>query len=76
MSDKIKLKDEVLKNSLQKEYLLSEIVFNLNNEKLIEKFKIIKKEILTNGFKNAASIYSISNKQIMVANLVGLNLVH
>ena len=59
--DKIKLKDEVLKNSLQKEYLLSEIVFNLNNEKLIEKFKIIKKEILTNGFKNAASIYSISN---------------
>ncbi len=59
--DKKKIKEEVLKNNLQKEFLLSEIVFNLNNEKLIEKFNIIKKEILVNGFDNAASIYSISN---------------
>ena len=50
-----------MKNNLQKEFLLSEIVFDLNNENLIEKFNKIKDEILNNGFENAASIYSISN---------------
>ena len=59
--DKEKIKKEVLKNNSQKEFLLSEIVFDLNNENLIEKFNKIKDEILNNGFQNAASIYSVSN---------------
>ena len=59
--DKDKIKKNILENNLQKEYLLSEIVFNLDNENLEKKFDIIKKEISNSGFENAASIYSISN---------------
>ena len=59
--DKDKIKENILENNLQKEYLLSEIVFNLDNENLEKKFDIIKKEISNSGFENAASIYSISN---------------
>ncbi len=59
--NKEKIKNDVLKNNKQKEFLLSEIVFNLDNEKLDDKFNIIKKEILKNGFENAALMYSISS---------------
>ena len=59
--DKDKIKENILENNLQKEYLLSEIVFNLDNENLEKKFDLIKKEISNSGFENAASIYSISN---------------
>ncbi len=59
--DKDQIKKNILENNLQKEYLLSEIVFNLDNENLESKFNIIKKEISNSGFENAASIYSISN---------------
>ena len=59
--DKDKIKKNILENNLQKEYLLSEIVFNLDNENLESKFDIIQKEISNSGFENAASIYSISN---------------
>ena len=59
--DKDKIKKNILENNLQKEYLLSEIVFNLDNENLEKKFDIIKKEISNSGFENAASIYSVSN---------------
>ncbi len=60
--NKDKIRTDILKNNLQKEYLLSEIIFDLNNgEKLEEKFDIIKKEISKNGFENAALIHSISN---------------
>ena len=40
--DKDKIKKDILQNNLQKEYLLSEIVFNLDKENLEEKFDIIK----------------------------------
>lgn len=56
-----KIRNEVLKNNIQKEYHLSEIVFKLDNESLDEKYKKIKKEININGFINTASIYSISD---------------
>ena len=59
--DKDQIKKNILENNLQKEYLLSEIVFNLDNENLESKFNIIKKEISNSGFENAASIYSVSN---------------
>ena len=49
-------------NSLnQKKYLLSEIVFNLNdNENLDNKIKKIQNTIENDGFESAALIYSIS----------------
>ena len=56
------IKNKITQNSYQKEYLISEILFNLEkNEKISEKFKKIKKEIELNGFGNAALIYSISS---------------
>ncbi len=56
-----KLKEDILKNENQIEYLLSEIVFDLKeNQTLDEKFKIIEDAIQKNGFENSALIYSIS----------------
>lgn len=60
--DENKIKDELLNSNKQKEYLLSEILFNLNeNEILSEKLKTIKKEIKEKNFSQAALTYSISN---------------
>ncbi len=60
--DKKKIKSDLLKNNFQKEFLLSEIVFNIDNsQKLQTKFNKIKNEIETNGFSNAALVYSISD---------------
>ncbi len=60
--DKKKIKSDLLKNNFQKEFLLSEIVFNIdNNQTLQTKFNKIKNEIKTNGFSNAALVYSISD---------------
>ena len=43
-------------------YLLSEILFSINNEESFEKKNNeIKKKIMDNGFKTAANIYSISS---------------
>ena len=56
------LEKEIESIKIQNEYLLSEIVFETTNiENLENKFERIKKEIITNGFSNAAIIYSISN---------------
>ena len=55
--NKKNIKDEILKNNYQKEYLLSEIVFNLKkNENLENKFNLIKSEINLNGFSNQTLI--------------------
>ena len=60
--DKKKIKNDLLKNNFQKEFLLSEIVFNIdNNQTLQTKLNKIKNEIETNGFSNAALVYSISD---------------
>ena len=57
-----KLKEEILKNNKQTEFLLSEIVFDLDlNESLDKKFVLIEKSILQDGFENTALIYSISD---------------
>ncbi len=59
--DKKKIDEEIYKSSFQKEFLLSEILFNLElNENLENKLNKIKNEIQTNGFENAALLYSMS----------------
>ena len=63
----VKINKEVIKNELltkdkQKEYLLSEIFFTINeNEILDKKANLLEKEINDKGFSQTALIYSVSN---------------
>ena len=60
--DKEKIKSDLFKSNFQKDFLLSEIVFNIDNKQSLQtKFNKIKNEIETSGFSNAALIYSISD---------------
>ena len=60
--DEEKIKSELNKNIFQTEYLLFEIVFNVQKkENLIEKIEKIKKDIELKGFENAVLIHSISD---------------
>ena len=55
------IKKDILSDNKQNEFFLSEIVFNLEkNENLNEKFELIKKSIMDDGFKNSALTHSIS----------------
>ena len=55
------IKKDILSDNKQYEYFLSEIVFNLEkNENLNQKFELIKKAIIDDGFNNSALIYSVS----------------
>ncbi len=55
------IKKEILQNDQQKELLMSEILFSLENgENLDKKFSLIKENINKNGFENSALVYSIS----------------
>ena len=59
--EKIKLKIKTQKKIL-KEYNLSEILFQLNSdEKTLDKYNLILKNIENSGFKNSANLYSISD---------------
>ena len=59
--DKNKIEKQISKKKLQQEFLISEIVFNINNiNELENKFKEIRKEVENNGFSRAALIHSIS----------------
>jgi len=59
--DKNKISQEIL-NKKNKIFQLSEIVFDIKkNEKVNEKFNLIKKSIDNDGFKNAALKYSVSD---------------
>ncbi len=66
-SKNVKINQEEIETNLkkmkkQKEYLLSEIVFNLNeNEKLESKVKLINKTVVNRSFSEAAFTFSISN---------------
>jgi peptidyl-prolyl cis-trans isomerase SurA len=66
-SNNLKIDRELIKKDIsnkkrQKEFLLSEIIFNLEkDEKLINKFDLIKKTIIDKSFSQAATIYSISD---------------
>ena len=60
--DKEKITENLKKNSKQKELLLSEIIFNINQKSdLSNKFKLIKEDIKAKGFSSAALIHSISD---------------
>ena len=68
--DKQEIKKAIMQNNKQKEYLLSEILFILNNdEKLDDKFMIIKDEINNKNFSQAALSYSISSTNNNGGNL-------
>ena len=54
--------DDLKKNDKQSEFLISEILFNINeNENLNDKFNDINNSIEKNDFSQTALIYSISN---------------
>ena len=56
------IKNELLTKDKQKEYLLSEIFFTINeNEILDKKTNLLEKEINDKGFSQTALIYSVSN---------------
>ncbi len=61
--DKNKIKKEIeISESNVNSYLLYEIIFNLDdNNKFKETFEKIKNSIISNGFENTASIFSISD---------------
>ncbi len=60
--DKETIKNEILKKTKQNEYLLSEIIFPIDNKKEFEeKFRKIKKDIKSIGFENSALRNSISD---------------
>tara|TARA_B100000035_G_scaffold313890_1_gene328658 strand:+ start:946 stop:1875 length:930 start_codon:yes stop_codon:yes gene_type:complete len=53
--------DDLKKNDKQLEFLISEILFNINeNEDLKDKFNVINNSIKENNFSQTALIYSIS----------------
>ena len=56
------LKENINANEIQKNYLLSEIFFTLENEeKINEKYSTIKNSISEIGFKNTATKFSLSD---------------
>ena len=68
--DANKLRQDIQRNESQTEYLLSEIVFDLEKKQTInEKFNIIKNAIEKNGFENTALIYSISETSTSGGNI-------
>ena len=60
--DKEQIINDLKKNNKQTEYLLSEIIFNVENKnKFKEKLDLIKKDIKDKSFQSAATIHGISN---------------
>ncbi len=60
--DREQIKNELNNSNIKKELLLSEILFTVeNNENLVDKYKLIVKNINEKNFDKAASIYSISD---------------
>jgi len=60
--DKELIKKEFQQNNKQKEFLLSEIVFNVqDNENIQDKYKIIENTIKEQDFNRAAAIHSTSD---------------
>ncbi|WP_440614641.1 peptidylprolyl isomerase [Candidatus Pelagibacter sp. HIMB1748] len=56
------IRQDVLRSNIQREYLISEILFSIKeNEKIKLKLDKIKKDVKESSFENAALIHSISN---------------
>ena len=59
--DKEQIINDLKKNNKQTEYLLSEIIFNVENKnKFKEKLDLIKKDINDKSFQSAATIHGIT----------------
>ena len=80
-SNKVKINQEDLrkkaitkKNTKIKDYLLSEILFNISNNKELDvKLKNIINNIESNGFENAALIHSISDSSKLGGKIGWIN---
>ena len=60
--NKDEIRQEILRSNIQKEYLISEILFSIKeNEKIKLKLNKIKKDIKESSFENAALLHSISS---------------
>ena len=60
--DRKLIQNELSNNTKKKEFLISEILFNINeNEKFDDKIILLKKEIKEKGFSQTALSYSISD---------------
>ena len=60
--DRKSIQNELSNNVKKKEFLLSEILFNINeSEKINDKIVLLKKEIKDKGFSQTALTYSISD---------------
>ncbi len=63
--DEKSIREEISKNRAQEEFLISEIVFNVNNKnELNKKYDAIKNEIKQSSFSKAAIVHSISSSSI------------
>ncbi len=72
--DESKLKEKINKNKTSKSYLMSEILFKIDQKEKIEnKYKKINKIILENGFEKAALLHSISETAKMGGELDWIN---
>ena len=74
--DRDQIKNDLLSkdNLFINSYLLSEILFNINNiNNYKDKFDFNKKEISEKGFKNAALIHSISETSSLGGNVGWIN---
>ncbi len=68
--NKEKLKEQIISQKKQSLFSLSEIVFNIENKESYEKkLEMIKNEINTKGFENAALIHSISESKSLGGDL-------
>ncbi len=68
--NKQKIKDEILKKKFIDEYLLFEIIFNVENKNNLDiKFNEIKKSIKNIGFEKTALTYSIASTSQNAGNL-------
>jgi len=72
--DKQNIINEIKRSNIQKQYLLSEILFNVNeNEKLEDKFNLIKNKIDKSNFSEAALTYSVSDTSSQGGKLGWIN---
>ena len=72
--DKLKLRKEISAKKIQSIFLLSEIVFEIEDaKKYLEKFNKIQKDIENKGFESAALIHSISESKNVGGKLGWIN---
>ena len=68
--NKKKLREQIISQKKQSLFNLSEIIFNIENKENYEKkLEMIKNEINTKGFENAALIHSISESKSLGGDL-------